>query len=209
MEEIWKPIIITKNGVTYDYTGLYEISNMGRVRSLDRVDAGGNKIKGKILSTRANHHGYLQVVLCKDGKRKSFSVHRLVATMFIPNPDNLPFVNHRDENKTNAVWTNLEWCTAKYNTQYSWNTDGGKKRKQERTGSKNPMYGRKGNENPNSKKVICIETKQVFNSITLAKEWLGKGNVADCLNGRCKTAGGYHWMYYEDYLAQQENVEPF
>ena len=113
MEEQWKDIIIEKNGVTYDYTGLYQVSNLGRVRSL-----GNDKTrKERILKPKINNKGYLQVILCKNGKVKTFLVHRLVATAFIPNPDNLPVVNHRDENPLNNCVDNLEWCTQKYNVQ--------------------------------------------------------------------------------------------
>lgn len=109
MEEIWKDIIIEKNGVVYDYSGLYEVSNYGRVK---------NSRTGKILKPVINNKGYLFVGLHKDGKDKKFLVHRLVATMFIPNPDNLPAVNHISEVRSENTVDNLEWCTIAYNNTY-------------------------------------------------------------------------------------------
>lgn len=73
----------------------------------------------KILNIRATRGGYSLANLNKDGKQKSYSVHRLVAEAFLPNPENLPQVNHKDENKANNAVENLEWCTCQYNTQYS------------------------------------------------------------------------------------------
>jgi hypothetical protein len=110
VEEQWKPIIIEKNGVVFDYSGLYEVSNKeGRIRSVKT---------GKILKPGKDKCGYSHVTLCKDGKTSRFQVHRLVATAFIPNPDNLPVVNHKDENPSNNCVDNLEWCTVKYNVNY-------------------------------------------------------------------------------------------
>ena len=202
MEEIWKDIIIEKNGEVYDYTGLYEVSNYGRVRSLHYK--GTRQIK--VMKHGINNKGYQYINLYKDGKGKTFFVHRLVATMFIPNPNNLPIVNHKDENPSNNNVENLEWCTVKYNSNYGTCQE---RRSEKIKGENNPMYVRTGDKHPRAKKVICVETKQTFDCIRQAQDWLGKGNIKICLAGRSKTAGGYHWMYYEDYLAQQENVESF
>lgn len=100
--EQWKPIV--------GYEGLYEISNLGRVKNLKFG-------KEKILKP-ANNRGYLRVCLCRDGKGKMLSVHRLVAEAFIPNPMGLPEVNHKDENKINNCVSNLEWCNRLYNNNY-------------------------------------------------------------------------------------------
>lgn len=104
------------------YEGLYEVSSYGRVKSLNRYVKVKSKSyrlqKGKMLSPIKNKYGYLQVFLCCNGKYKIISVHRLVAQAFIPNPDNLPIINHKDEDKTNNRVENLEWCNAKYNSNY-------------------------------------------------------------------------------------------
>lgn len=114
MIEEWRPI--------EGYEGLYEVSNTGRVRSVDRyVKSKGESYwlrKGKMLSPGKDTYGYLFVILTCNGKRKAINVHRLVAKAFIENPDNLPQVNHKDEVKSNNCVENLEWCTAKYNNKY-------------------------------------------------------------------------------------------
>lgn len=109
-EEIWRPI----DG----YEGLYEVSNTGLIRSLDRFVGNRNRIKGKILSIKIEKTGYCSVALFKYGKMKRYLVHRLVAKTFIPNTEGLPQVNHRDENKRNNRVDNLEWCDSKYNINY-------------------------------------------------------------------------------------------
>ena len=99
------------------YEGLYEVSSYGRVKSLERYksnNGGIQLIKEKILKPHNTKKGYLTVQF----SNKIFKVHRLVAEAFIPNPDNLPMVNHKDEDKTNNNVDNLEWCTAKYNSNY-------------------------------------------------------------------------------------------
>jgi hypothetical protein len=122
MIEIWKDI--------EGYENLYQVSNMGRVRSLDRI-VNNRHIKGVILKPRKNRCGYLYVNLYDTPKHYiSKTVHRLVCEAFLPNPDNLPIVNHKNEKKDcNIVWvnedgsidydkTNFEWCDAKYNSNY-------------------------------------------------------------------------------------------
>ena len=113
MEEIWKDI--------EGYEGLYQVSNMGRVKSVERMKWSGKcyyKAPERILKPRKNGGGYLVVMLSKNGKVKTCRVHRLVATAFIPNPNNLPQINHIDENKGNNHMENLEWCDSKYNNNY-------------------------------------------------------------------------------------------
>ena len=108
MIEEWRPI--------EGYEGLYEVSNTGRVRSVDRFYY--RLHKGKVLSPTKDRYGYLTVTLNCNGKSKTIKIHRLVAQAFLPNPDNLPQVNHKDEDKTNNNVDNLEWCTAKYNVNF-------------------------------------------------------------------------------------------
>ena len=116
--EVWKPV--------KGYEELYEVSNLGRVRSLDRyVKLGGKQKsdqlvlkKGRMLSEKDNGHGYKSVHLTVNRNTKDKYVHRLVAQAFLNNPDNLPEVNHKDENKSNNCLDNLEWCTSQYNDLY-------------------------------------------------------------------------------------------
>lgn len=120
MEEKWAPI--------KKFEGYYEVSNLGRVRSLDRkmiIKGNGGGYyegirRGKILKQRDSNVGYLRVYLSsvKNGISRSYSVHRLVAEAFIPGGGKRKQVNHKDENKHNNIADNLEWCTAKYNSSY-------------------------------------------------------------------------------------------
>lgn len=106
------------------YEGLYQVSSFGRVRSLDRLSITSKKrqkLKGRYMKLSpgyASDERYLSVTLYKCGAHKKCGVHRLVAEAFIHNPDNLPQVNHKDENPSNNSVDNLEWCTAKYNMNY-------------------------------------------------------------------------------------------
>lgn len=110
MNEIWKPIP--------DYEGIYECSNMGKIKSLKRK----GKLETHILNERKDTLGYQSVLLCKNGKMKSFKVHRLVGFLFVDNPDNKPHINHKDGNKSNPIWLNLEWCTHSENHRHAYLT---------------------------------------------------------------------------------------
>lgn len=100
------------------FDGYYQVSNMGRVKSVDRFRSDGIRIKGVLLRTHHDACGYELVCLNKNGKHKHYSVHRLVALAFIPNPDNLPQVNHIDEVRNHNTASNLEWCSIIYNQNY-------------------------------------------------------------------------------------------
>lgn len=149
------------------YEGLYAITNCGKVWSYRK-----NTFLKSYLA-----RGYFKVCLCKDGTHKQLLVHRLVAETFLPNPQNLPQINHKDENKKNNCVENLEWCSAKYNINY---------------GNHNEMVGKK-----HRKKVYCVELDRVFESIRLAaKEFnLSDTNISKCCRGKYKTTGGFHWKY--------------
>lgn len=113
-KELWKDI--------KGFEGCYQISSNGRIKSLERTvihKGSPSKRKGRILKVRKDGKGYHQYGLYKDGKAFYLRAHRLVALHFIPNPENLPQVNHKDENKDNNKVSNLEWCTNLYNMQYS------------------------------------------------------------------------------------------
>ena len=117
--EIWKQIA--------GYEELYEISSFGNVRSLDRVVPHTTKRQkrcaGKTISHDINWAGYHRVTLFKEHKRTRYAVHRLVAEAFVPNINNLPQINHKDENPHNNCASNLEWCDNKYNINYGTRTE--------------------------------------------------------------------------------------
>ena len=137
--EIWKDI--------EGYEGLYQVSNLGRVKSLERIDRHNHLVKERILKPKIEPNGYFRVDLCKEGKVKTLSVHRLVAQTFIPNPEGLPQINHKNENKAlNVVFlrddgsvdecrSNLEWCDRKYNCNY-----GTRNERQVQTGISKGLY---------------------------------------------------------------------
>ena len=168
-EEVWKDI--------QGYEGKYMVSNWGRVKSLNYNRTG----KERILKAGDNGHDYLFVCLCKDGKVKECRVNRLVAQAFLPNPDNLPEVNHKDEDKQNNCVDNLEWCSKSYNNTYN-----GRAKKVGKKLSK-PVLG------INKINGLILE----FPSIMEASRQTGISNkhICDCLKGRHKSAGGYVWYY--------------
>lgn len=165
------------------YEGHYQVSNLGRVRSL-----GGTTWKSeKLMSTERKN--YERVGLYKDKRTKQLLVHRLVAEAFIPNPDNLPEINHKDENKLNNCVENLEWCTRHYNLNY---------------GTRNKRIGKVHiNRKDQSKPVLCVELNRVFPSTHEAGRFLGKEHIQVdiikcCMGKKYKTVCGYHWQYVEN-----------
>lgn len=157
--EVWKQIIEAPN---------YSVSNMARIK---------NNKTGRILSPSMHRKGYLQITLRVDKRPKTFLIHRLVAIAFVPNPNNLPEVNHKDGNKTNCNQKNLEWCTNGYNQEHK--------------------YRILGHESATYKPVVCVETGVVYKGICVAARAVGVGaqQLSDCLRGRYHTAGGLHWKY--------------
>lgn len=167
MIEEWKDI--------EGYEGLYQVSNLGRVKR-----SKGKYMKSeRILMLFINTPGYLQVMLCKNNKCKKFTVHRLVANAFIPNPENKPQVNHIDEDKTNIKVSNLEWVTAKENVNH---------------GTRNER---------SSKKIKAIDIANGewndYKSISECARELGlhQSSISMCLKGKRKTSGGYTFKYKE------------
>jgi len=113
MKEIWKDI--------KGYESLYQVSNLGRVKSLARKVIKINCVsfkKERILKQQTDRYGYKKVILQRNYQIKTFSIHRLVAEAFLENPYNLPQINHKDENKENNCVLNLEYCDSKYNNNY-------------------------------------------------------------------------------------------
>ena len=176
-EEIWKDI--------EGYEGLYQISNMGRVKSVERTVRCGRgyyrTVPEKIRKGRNDGWGYLFVSLYKDGKAKECRINRLVAQAFLPNPDNLPEVNHIDENKQNNCVDNLEWCSRSYNINH---------------GTRNKKVAEK-----NSKPVFSVDKESGlimwWQSAMEASRQLGisQGNITQCCNGKRKSAGGHVWFF--------------
>ena len=190
MKEVWKDIEC--------YEGLYQVSNLGNVRSLDRIvkrkGQGDLPLKGKEVKQYLGKTGYDVVTLCKDCKLKQHKVHRLVAKSFIENPDNLPQVNHIDENKRNNKVDNLEWCSNFYNSNF------GTRSKRISTNKKGIHAG--GNADALKKKTVMCDLEgneiKVFESVAEASKFLGKkdtGSIAYCCNGKRKTAYGFTWKY--------------
>jgi hypothetical protein len=199
MIEEWKAIDGYKN--------IYEISNFGRVKSLARYSIQNHWLEERILNQCDNGNGYMYVDLYNSlGKRNKYAVHRLVAKAFVNNPNNLPQINHKDENTFNNRFDNLEWCTQKYNNSYGNHSI---KSNLSRIGKN------KGKENVNSKKVICVTTKKVFDCIAEAANYYNITSSRNAISGCCKGKHRYigsledgtklKWMYYDDYI-KQENI---
>lgn len=175
--EIWKDIP--------GYEGYYQVSNYGNVKSVARKIISSNNrtvsIKERYLKPHINPSGHKQAVLFKNGKDNRLYIHRLVATIFVENPNNLPFVNHKDQNPNNNVYTNLEWCTPGYNATYA---DAVEKRAKAK-----------------SKCIIQYDKNNNF-----IREWdsaakagkalnLHDGDIGRCCKGMLKTVGGFKWGY--------------
>lgn len=175
------------------YEGLYQVSNTGRVRSLNYGRTG----KTKVLKQSTDKGGYKNVNLHKSGKYKTCKIHRLVAQAFIPNPNDLPEVNHIDENKANNQVSNLEWCDRTYNCNYGTY----KQRVSEALKGKH-----EGKNNPRAKPVLMftLDGKFIrkFDCVADANEFLDKDrrskNIYICTRGKTKTAYDYIWKYEED-----------
>ena len=151
------------------YEGLYAVTSCGKVWSY-RNEC--------FLKPKYTRNGYLIVALCKDGQKKWYRIHRLVAEAYLPNPENLPQVNHKDENKTNNCLQNLEWCDAKYNNNY-------------------------GTHNERVSNSLKIPILQYTLEGEFVREWPStidvgrevRGHICNCLKGRKKSAYGFIWKY--------------
>ena len=187
MGEIWKDI--------QNYEGSYQVSNYGRIKSLNY----NRTRKEKILKPGKDKSGYFKINLYKNGKYKTYQVHRLVAEAFILNPNNHPIINHKDENPSNNHVDNLEWCTYKYNNNYGNRNEKLSKSNKGRIFSeetiKKMSEAKKGkydgNKHPQARKVICITTGETFNCIKDAEEKYGihHQDISKCCKNKRKSAG--------------------
>lgn len=160
-KEVWKEI------PNYNE---YQVSNYGRIK---------NKNTEKILKSYKRKDGYLKIELNKEKNNKTFYIHRLVAEAFIPNPNNLIFVNHKDENKSNNCVSNLEWCTRAYNNNY---------------GTRGKRIGNSLNMKVNQYDLSGKFIRQ-WESIKKATETLKIRNISQACRNIRKQAGGFIWKY--------------
>lgn len=188
MDEIWKPIEGWTN---------YEISNQGRIRALERTaitEDGSSRIcKAKALKGSKGKQGYICVKLVDGKRRERLLLHRLVAQAFIPNPENKPCVNHIDNNPSNNVVTNLEWCTHKENMD--WMFIQGRAKRTE-TWLKNLDIGIQ----PRRKRVKridpCSGEEVIYDGVNKAKlDGFTASSISQCCNGIRHTHKGYMWEF--------------
>lgn len=182
MEEVWKDI--------EGYEGIYQVSNLGNVKSLNYVRMGIEKV----LKPKKHNKGYLQVQLTAK-KDKTFTIHRLVAKAFIPNPDNLPLINHKDENKQNNRAENLEWCNYSYNSMYSRKLHPERAKRSFILGDlKINQYSKEGEllKTWDNSRQIFVETKM--------SDWA----ISECCRGNRKSAYGYIWQYANENILLAE-----
>jgi hypothetical protein len=165
--EVWKDIC--------GYEGLYQVSNMGRVKRLFKDG------KDRVLRGKKDKDGYIEVILSGKPIKKYCRLHRLVAEAFIPNPFGKAEINHKDRDKQNNVVSNLEWVTASENVRHTF------------------LTGRKIHKSPVIQYDLNMEAVAIWDSIKDACQKLKvkSSNVSACCNGRLKTVGGFIWRYKE------------
>lgn len=193
MEEIWKDIV--------GYEGLYQVSNLGRVKSLGNGNS--NASKEKILKPGANGKGYSFINLCKDGKAKNYHIHRLVLMAFNPveNMENLE-VDHIDTNPSNNILENLRWTTHKENCNNSLSKI---KYIKSKKGENNPNYGKFGVKHQCSIPIVQLTLEgnmvEVYgSSMDAGRVGFTVSNINKCANGKSKIYRGYKWEYLYKYL---------
>ena len=185
MEEIWKDI--------KGYEGLYQVSNLGRVKVLPRIrrSKSGSVYysKEKLLKLQKDFDGYYRVGLHKDGNQQDFRINRLVGVMFIPNPNNLPIVHHKDNDKTNNCVNNLEWVSVSQNTKHAVNTN-----RLVYDNNRLKTISKLGVEKTR-KPVKCVNTEKIYFSISECALDIGVNNDAlvrhivrcECIDGQLYT----------------------
>lgn len=175
MEEIWKDIT--------GYENAFEVSNLGNFRSKDRYVpcrwGGLRSYPGKVLKTETIVEGYQRIVLMKNAVRKRYMCHRLVAQEFIPNPNNKPFVNHKNGNKADNRACNLEWCTQSENELHSRMVLG--------NNSKGKTFPRK---------VKCLDTNTIYSSMSKVIQTIGETSCIEGLKKAIASNRSYYGKYY-------------
>ena len=195
--EVWKTAV-------YDgelYEELYKVSNLGRILSLNYNKTG----KAKLMKPSQEKNGYLKIVLSKNRKRKTCRVHRLIAETFLENPENLPEVNHKDEDKTNNfVFLNEDGSINKEKSNLEWKTH----RDNINHGTRNERAAKAMTNGKKSKRVLQLSLSGDF-----IREWestrecgrngFDQGAVATCCRGEKPQYKGFRWMFADDYKEQQ------
>lgn len=180
MDEVWKDVV--------GYEGLYQVSNFGRIKSIDRINHKGMIINGKIIKPRIDYRNRVFISLSKNGSRRNFVLARLVAYAFIynDNPEIKTEVNHKDENPLNNCCDNLEWCNHKYNCNYGTRID--------RIKSKQSIpilqYTLNGD--------FIAEHKSMHEAAKSINA--DAGHICDCCLGNRKWAYGFFWRYKDNFL---------
>ena len=187
--EVWRTAV-------YDgeiYEGLYKVSNWGKILILNYRNTG----KAKLMKPSQEKNGYLKIVLSKNRKRKTCRVHRLIAETFLDNPENLPQVNHKDEDKTNNfVFLNEDGSVDKEKSNLEWKTP----KENSNHGTRNERIAKANTNGKKSKKVLQFTLDGEFireypSIMECARNGFNQGAVCRCCNGKQKTAYGFLWMY--------------
>lgn len=172
-KEIWKPI--------EGYEGIYEISNLGRVKSLARLDTIGRRIRERIMKCQPNKDGYLNITLKNENGKKTYLLHRLVAMHFVENPHGYDEINHIDVDPANPKASNLEWCTREYNVNYADAIE-----KTIKANQKKVIQLSKDNRYIKTHESIKDAAKEVK---------IPDSNITACCKGKRPSAGGFKWKY--------------
>lgn len=180
MKEIWKDI----DG----FEGIYQISNYGRLKALSKQLKGRNSyrnVKEKVLKPAIGTCGYYQYPLSHNSKKKTILIHREVAKAFVDNPNELYEVNHKDENRLNNHFENLEWCDRSYNNSYNDRT----KRAAETQRNTHPSRKAVEQIDKNGNIVATYQSEREAERIS----GIIHNNICECIKGKRKSAGGYFW----------------
>lgn len=194
MEEIWKDVV--------GYEGLYKVSNQGRLLRCKRVASNKHLLPQKLKVLKKKKTGYLGTsIIDYDSKSHNILIHRVVATAFIPNPNNFPQIDHIDGNRENNAASNLRWCTAKENVNFPLSL--ANRSRSLKIAQNNPQTISKKIKSSHKKKVnqfsLSGEFIKTYESLRDIQRTLGFNitNVTACAHGRKRSAYGYIWKFVE------------